>query len=102
MASNDIKAQAKSKMTNLKSKSGADFDRAYLDSQVMMHQQVATDLQSRLIPAAKNSEFKSFLQETLSHVQSHLTEAQKLQSSIASGSSATTPGTGTGTGTMKK
>lgn len=101
-ASRDLKMRSNSKMDALKDKSGAEFDRAYMDTQVQMHQQVATDLQTKLIPAAKNSEFRSFLQETLSHVQGHLEQAQRLQSQVASGSSAVNPGSGTGTGTMKK
>lgn len=100
--SRNLKSQASLKMKELNSKTGADFDRAYLDSQVTMHQQVATDLQSRLIPAAKNPEFRTFLQDTLTHVQSHLSDAEKLKSAMASDSSGINPGTGTGTRTMKK
>ncbi len=99
--SKSLKAEATLKMNDLKTKRGADFDRAYIDAQVSMHSKVATDLETSLIPAAKNVEFRSFLQETLAHVNNHLQQAQRIQSSL-SGASMPAAGQGTGTGTMKK
>ena len=77
-----MKEDAQAKMENLKSQKGADFDKAYIASQVEMHQTVLNDLQNTLIPAAKDPQLKTFLETTKTHVQQHLEKAQKLQASM--------------------
>ena len=69
-------------MSELKKKKGSDFDKAYIENQVMMHQQVLNDLESKYIPATQNSDFKAFLETTKAHVQEHLTKAQQIQSTL--------------------
>ncbi|QDK37267.1 DUF4142 domain-containing protein [Bdellovibrio sp. NC01] len=86
----DLKKSAKDQMAELKTKKGSEFDKAYIDNQVAMHQQLLNDLDSKFIPQASNAEFKSFLEETRTHVQEHLSKAQQIQSSMAS--SAPAPG----------
>ena len=77
-----LEKDAKQKMATLNSKTGKDFDKAYIDSQVEMHTTVLNDLETNLIPVAKNEELKTFLNMTKSHVQSHLETAKKLQASM--------------------
>lgn len=77
-----LKTDAKSKMDSLKTKSGKDFDEAYISGQIDMHKQVLNDLQQTLIPAAKSDQLKSFLQDTANHVQQHLDQATKIQASL--------------------
>lgn len=77
-----LKKDAKDKLSELKKKKGAEFDKAYIDNQITMHQQVLNDLDQKFIPAAKNPEFKTFLETTRAHVQEHLSKAQQIQSTI--------------------
>lgn len=88
----DLKKSAKDQMAELKKKKGSDFDKAYIDNQVAMHQQLLNDLDSKFIPQASNAEFKSFLETTRQHVQEHLSKAQQIQSSMASNTTAPAPG----------
>lgn len=79
-----MKKDTKAKIKALKEhkKNTAEFDKAYIDSQVAMHQQLLNDLDSNLIPNAKNEDLKAYLTKTREHVQEHLTKAQQIQSSI--------------------
>lgn len=81
-AADQMQKDAQAKMDDLKKQKGADFDRAYMDSMVEMHQQVLNDLNNTLIPAAQNPQLKSFLETTKTHVQDHLAKAEKIQSSL--------------------
>ncbi|MFS4461024.1 DUF4142 domain-containing protein [Bdellovibrio sp. HCB2-146] len=78
----NLKATAKDQLAELKKKKGADFDRAYIGTQVAMHQQLLTDLETKLIPQAQNPQFKNFLNETKTHVEQHLSKAKEIQSSM--------------------
>ena len=73
----DMKQKASNKMLSMKS--GADFDKAYVDAQVKDHEDTVGLLQKE-IDSGKNSELKSFASETLPTVQSHLKMARDLQS----------------------
>jgi putative membrane protein len=77
-----LEKDAQAKMAALNAKSGKDFDKAYIDSQVEMHTMVLSELDTNLIPAAKNAELKTFLNTTKAHVTSHLETAKKLQASM--------------------
>lgn len=79
---NTMKTDAQAKMEDLKSQKGADFDKAYINSQVEMHKQVLNDLQNTLIPAAKDPQLKTWLEKTSTHVKQHLEKAEKLQASL--------------------
>jgi putative membrane protein len=69
----------------LKGQKGKDFDRAYIDAQVKEHSQVLDMLDNKLIPSAKNAEFKAALQAFRPKVEEHLKAAQELQSGLAGG-----------------
>lgn len=77
-----LKKDAKAKLSTLKDKKGKDFDVAYINSQVDMHQMVLNDLDQKLIPAAQKPQMKEFLQKTREHVQEHLTKAQEIQTTL--------------------
>lgn len=94
--SSQLTADASSTLSTLKS-TATDFDRVYIDSQVDAHQKALDALDSRLIPNAKNEEFRQLLQEQRGTVEAHLKEARELQTTLAAG--ATTGSTGTGAGT---
>lgn len=77
-----LEKDAQDKMTTLNSKTGKEFDRAYIDSQVEMHTMVLSDLETNLIPAAQKQELKTFLMTTRDHVKMHLETAKNLQASM--------------------
>jgi putative membrane protein len=62
----------------LKSAEGADFDKQYAQAQAKMHAEVATILQSQLMPAATSEAVKCVLSETLTTVQEHQRMAEDL------------------------
>jgi len=67
----------------LKSKTGADFDRAYVDAQVTEHKQVLSTLDTLLIPDAKDGQLQTFVRTIRSAIAEHLIHAQKLQAELA-------------------
>lgn len=84
---NAVTAQLKSGgdqiMSNLKSSSGTDFDKTYIDAQVNQHTQVLDLLDNKLIPHAQNSDLAKALQEIRTKVASHLRHAQDIQTSLS-------------------
>jgi putative membrane protein len=65
-------------MEELRKKSGRDFDRAYMEYQVTMHDQAAR-LAEETGEAAENSRIKQHLMEAKSNIQSHLAQAKTVQ-----------------------
>lgn len=82
-ASKDLKNMAESKEKDLKNFKGKEFDKAYIDQQISMHQQLLDDLNQKLIPAAQSPELKSYLEATKAHVQEHLSRAQEIQTTLS-------------------
>lgn len=78
----NLKKDAKNQLSELKKKKGTDFDKAYIQNQITMHERVANDLETKYIPAAQNAEFKAFLENTKTHVQNHLEKAKQIQSTL--------------------
>ncbi len=66
----------------LAQKAGAEFDRAYVDQEVEMHEKVLETLDRKLIPEADNAELKTLLQEARQTVQRHLERARELQTTL--------------------
>jgi putative membrane protein len=83
-ASENLEASAKTDMANLKRMKGADFDHAYIDGQVTMHQTVLNSLDNTLIPSAQNPDLKAMLQKTRGAVAEHLEHAKSLQENLNS------------------
>jgi len=77
-----IKENAKAKIADLKKLKGKEFDKAYIDAQITMHQSLLDDLNQKFIPTAQATEVKSHLEATKSAVQGHLESAQKLQATL--------------------
>lgn len=67
---------------DLKSKSGADFDKAYIDNEVSYHKAAIDLVENKLIPEASNDELKSLLQTALPIFKEHLAHAEKIQSEL--------------------
>lgn len=63
---------------------GADYDKAYVDNEVAVHEQVLAALDNTLIPNAQNAELKALLERVRPTIQSHLDHAKQMQSTAAS------------------
>jgi putative membrane protein len=80
--STKLSAGARQTMESLQSKTGADFDSAYIDAQVKGHQDLLDMLDQKLIANAQNAEFKATLQKLRPTVAAHLKDAQDIQKAL--------------------
>jgi putative membrane protein len=69
-------------LQTLQGLSGAAFDRAYIDHEVALHQQVLDALDQTLLPSAQNAELKGLLEKGRPVFVGHLDMAKQLQSSL--------------------
>lgn len=76
--SKSLTKDAADKRLELGKLSGAAFDKAYVDNEVVFHKTVNEALSSTLIPNASNAELKSFLQTGLKIFQGHEQHAEHL------------------------
>jgi putative membrane protein len=82
--SKSLKSGGEENVANLKTLSGAAFDKAYIDHEVAYHQQVLDAVDKTLIPGAKNAELKALLVKVRPAFVAHLEHAKHIQSSLAS------------------
>ena len=80
--SRDLVASATATRAALAKKSGADFDRAYVDNEVAYHAAVLDMLDETLVPAARNHELKSLLESVRPAFVAHLEHARMIQSEL--------------------
>lgn len=66
----------------LEGKSGAEFDRAYMQREVEYHQAVLDALDKALIPSAQNAELKALLEGVRPAFVAHLERAKQIQGSL--------------------
>jgi putative membrane protein len=78
----ELKTGSTQKIDELKTLKAADFDRSYMDAQVDAHQKVLEAFDTRLIPNAKNAEFKALLSEIRPKIAAHLEEAKSIQEAL--------------------
>ncbi len=81
-ADSDLINKVQAMGQTLQGKSGMDFDSTYIDQEVAIHQLVQTDLDSTLIPDAKNPQLKKALQSARAVVVAHLKRAQEIQGKL--------------------
>jgi len=67
----------------LKKLTGAAFDKAYIDHEVVYHQAVLDAVDQTLIPNAKNAELKALLVKTRPAFVAHLAHAKQVQGSLS-------------------
>jgi putative membrane protein len=65
-------------MATLRSKRGAEFDRAFLDHEVQFHQSVIDAVQSTLLPAIQNAELKELVKKVAPAFEAHRAGAAAL------------------------
>jgi putative membrane protein len=81
--SRSIEEQGTAEMAKLQGLQGAEFDRAYAESQAKMHQQVLDTIDSILLKQATSREVKSLLETLRPQVAEHLAHAQQLETPSA-------------------
>lgn len=67
---------------HLRGLTGAEFDRAYIDHEVEMHQKLLTMLDERIVPNVQNAELRTFLGQIRPTIAAHLQRAQRLQNTL--------------------
>jgi len=80
--SKSLKAGGVANVKNLEKMTGAAFDRAYVDHEVVYHEQVIDAIDKALIPNAQNAELKSLLVAVRPAFVAHLEHARSLQASL--------------------
>ncbi|MDB5036727.1 MAG: hypothetical protein JWQ35_255 [Bacteriovoracaceae bacterium] len=73
--SNNLEKTANEKKMELKVLSGKTFDKAYISSQITMHQQALNLLDTKLIPSATTKDVKDLLSDARKTVSAHLGHA---------------------------
>ncbi|MEO6882781.1 MAG: DUF4142 domain-containing protein [Bacteroidia bacterium] len=82
--SKQLSANAAKTSKMLNSKSGKDFNKAYIDNEVAYHKAVIAEVETVLIPQAQNAELKALLQKVVPILKNHLEQAEKSQKIISS------------------
>jgi putative membrane protein len=72
-------------LKNLKTLTGAAFDKAYVDHEVVYHEQVLEAVDKVLIPNAANAELKALLVQVRPAFVAHLEHAKRIQTSLGKG-----------------
>jgi len=81
--SQSLKAGGEDNVAKLKKMSGAAFDKAYIDHEVVYHEQVLDAVDKTLIPNVKNEELKALLVKVRPAFVAHLEHAKHIQGSLA-------------------
>jgi putative membrane protein len=82
----DANMKDMAQMKLMERKSGADFDREFMEHMVKDHEKTLKDVQG-IAAKAKDAEFKAALQKAEPKIKEHLELAQKISKSAAAGSS---------------
>jgi putative membrane protein len=80
--STSLKMGGESTRATLKGLSGAEFDKAYINNEVDLHQTVLDQLDNTLVPAAQNAELKALLQSARPTIAAHLDHAKQLKTKL--------------------
>ncbi|CAG9268128.1 DUF4142 domain-containing protein [Paraburkholderia unamae] len=80
--SESLKQGGETNVDHLKTLQGAQFDRAYIDHEVVYHEQVIDALDKTLIPGAKNAELKALLVKVRPAFVAHLDHAKSVQAAL--------------------
>jgi putative membrane protein len=80
--SKTVKKDGDLSMNMVQKLEGKDFDKAYINDQVLGHQQVLENLDKKLIPNVENSDLKAHLEKTRKAVKMHLDHGMELQKTM--------------------
>jgi putative membrane protein len=80
--SKKLMSDAEKTKATLRSKSGKDFDKAYVNNEVAYHKAVISTVNNVLIPQAQNAELKKLLQSVAPVLKTHLEHAEMVQKNL--------------------
>ena len=78
-----LKAGGEKNLAALKNLTGAAFDKAYVDNEVVYHQAVLDAIDKTLVPSAQNAELKALLVKVRPAFLADLAHAKMIQSSLS-------------------
>jgi putative membrane protein len=81
--SQSLKKGGDDNLKSLKSVKGTAFDKAYIEHEVLYHQQVLDAIDKTLIPSAQNAELKALLVAVRPAFVGHLEHAKQIQASLS-------------------
>jgi putative membrane protein len=85
---NDAGAKAHADaIASLRAKSGADFDRAFLQHEAAFHKSVINAVERTLLPAIRNEELRALVVKVAPAFQAHMLAAQNLEKKLAAAAS---------------
>ena len=74
-----LREQAAADLAKLEQHQGEEFDRAFVEAQARMHEQVLSTIDGQLLPAASDQQLRMLLQSTRDQIAGHLEHAQQLR-----------------------
>lgn len=80
--SQTLKSDGKKNLDKLKNLSGKEFDKAYIDGEIALHEKVIDVADNKLVPNVKNEELKALLVKVRPSLVSHLEHARKLKDTL--------------------
>jgi putative membrane protein len=70
--------------SELQGKSGPEFDRAFVQHQIQLHENNIQKIQTQMLPAVEEPQVKAYLQKTLKEMQGHLATLEKTERQLSS------------------
>lgn len=83
--SRQLDAESGTSSENLRNITGRAFDRAYMQREIQLHQNVLNIIDTQLLPHAKKKQVKQQVNTMRTAVQGHLTKAQQVAQTIPAG-----------------
>lgn len=77
-----IDAQSGQAAESLRARSGADFDRAYMDRQIELHSYIVNIIDTKLRAASKAKQVKKALDDTKATAETHLAKAREIRKGL--------------------
>ncbi|HEX2250829.1 MAG TPA: DUF4142 domain-containing protein [Gemmatimonadales bacterium] len=70
--------------SDLEGKSGAEFDRAFIEHEIEDHQTNIQRIETQLLPTAESQQIKEYLGKTLTEMKGHLASLQQVRQQLGS------------------
>lgn len=70
--------------TDLQARTGAEFDRAFIQHEIDDHQSNVDKIQKQILPSLQNEQIKTYLQKTVTEMQGHLSSLKQVQQQLSS------------------
>jgi putative membrane protein len=69
--------------SDLRTTSGAQFDKAFVEQQISDHESNIQKIQSQMLPSVQDAQLKTYLQKTVSEMKGHLSSLQQTQKKLS-------------------